>query len=162
MNRRAKGIFLMCLVMVCAMPLAVSAKPTAPVAIEYSVPKNVQTGDEVSTTIRVVAQADLEGLKISVSPYEGLVLLSNKEEASFLTIKRGEAREFEVTIQLTDPEVGYLSVFATTITTTDTRTKSIAIRYGTAGPEKNQKLRSNNLVKTQKGEDLILLPGDPR
>ncbi len=162
MIRKTKDILWICLVMVCSMPFMAFAKPTAPVAIKYSVPKNVQMGDAVSTIIRFVAQADLERLEVSVSPYEGLILTSNEKKVLFLDIKRGETRELGVKIQLTDPEVGYLSVFATTTTAISTRTKSIAIRYGTAGPVTSQKLRSKKLVETPEGENLILLPGDPR
>jgi hypothetical protein len=141
--------------------LAAAAKPTAPVSIEYSVPKNVQTGDTVSTTIRFVAQADLEQLEVSVAPYEGLDVVSKNEKAIFQNAKKGEKREIEVTIRLT-AEIGYLSVFATTTTPRGTSTETIAIRYGTPGDATKQKLKSERLQKTQEGENLILLPGEKR
>lgn len=89
---KAKSISLVLLVMGCSSPLAALAKPTAPVSIEYSVPKTVQKGDVVSTLIRFVAQADLERLEVSVAPYEGLILASNEEKARFWTSK-GEKHE---------------------------------------------------------------------
>jgi len=137
------------------------AKPTAPISIEYSVPKNVQTGDTVSTTIGFVAQTDLEQLEVSVAPYEGLAVVSKNEKAIFQNNKKGEKKEIEVTIRLT-AEVGYLSVFATTITSRGPSTKTIAIRYGTPSDQTKQKLKSEKLQKTQEGEKLILLPGERR
>jgi len=144
-------------------PTLLESKMTAPVTIEYTVPKTVQTGDTVSTVIHFVAQTDLEVLKISVAPYRGLKLLSKKEETLFFDLTKGERRNLEVEIQLTDPEVGYLSVFATTETIRSTSTKNIAIPYGTAGVLTRQKLKSSNSVfKGSEGEALILMPGDPR
>ncbi len=144
-------------------PTLVEAKMTAPVHIEYDFPKTVHTGDTVSTVIRFIAQADLEVLKVSITPYKGLNLLSKTEETLFLDVARGELRELEVEIQLTDPEVGYLSVFATTETIRSTSTKNIAIPYGRAGVLTREKLKSNNhSVQSAGGEELILMPGDPR
>ncbi len=144
-------------------PTLLEAKMTAPVTIEYTVPKTVQTGDTVSTVIHFIAQTDLEVLKISVAPYRGLKLLSKKEETLFFDLTKGERRDLEVEIRLTDPEVGYLSVFATTETIRSTSTKSIAIPYGSAGVLTRQKLKPGNSVfKPSEGEALILMPGDPR
>ncbi len=144
-------------------PIGLGAKMTAPVTIEYIVPKTLQTGDIVSTVIHFVAQTDLEVLKVSFAPYRGLKLLSKKEETLFFDLTKGERRDLEVEIQLTDPEVGYLSVFATTETIRNTSTKSIAIPYGAAGVLTRQKLKSNNSgFKDSEGEALILMPGDAR
>lgn len=140
---------------------AAQGKPTAPVSIEYSVPKNLKTGDTVSTTIKFTAQANLEQLEVSVAPYEDLEVVSKNEKAVFQTVKKGETREIEVTVRLT-AEIGYLSVFATTTTARGSSTKTIAIRYGTAGDVTKQKLKSQKLQKTQEGEKLILFPGEKR
>lgn len=153
--------FVFVLLIGASLSFATGAKPTAPVSIEYSVPKNVQTGDTVSTTIRFVAQANLEQLELSVAPYEGLEVISKNEKAVFQNVNKGEKREIEVTVRLRD-EIGYLSVFATTTTSRGTSTKTIAIRYGTPGTATKQKLKSEKLQKTPEGEKLILFPGEKR
>lgn len=140
---------------------AAQGKPTAPVSIEYSVPKDMRSGDTVSTTIKFVAQANLEQLEVSVASYEGLEVVSKNEKTVFQNIKKGEKREIEVTVRLT-AEIGYLSVFATTTTARGASTKTIAIRYGTAGDATKQKLKSQKLQKTPEGEKLILFPGEKR
>jgi len=137
-------------------------KPTAPVSIEYSVPKGMRSGDTVSTIIKFVPQTDLEQLEVSVEPYEGLEVVSRNEKAAFQNINAGEKREIEVTVRLT-AEIGYLSVFAATETARGARsTKAIAIRYGTADDATKQKLKSQNFQKTNEGENLILFPGEKR
>ncbi|NOY84735.1 MAG: hypothetical protein GXO96_07940 [Nitrospirae bacterium] len=150
-------------IFLCLVPTVLEAKTTAPVTIEYTVPKTVQTGDTVSTVIYFIAQTDLEVLKISLEPYRGLKLLSKKKETFFFDLKKGERRDLEIEIQLTDPEIGYLSVFATTETMRSTSTKSIAIPYGAAGVLTREKLKSSNSAfKRSEGEALILMPGDLR
>ncbi|MFQ5456567.1 MAG: hypothetical protein ACE5EA_10280 [Nitrospirota bacterium] len=162
MFRKLIFIFWMGVAIAWFMPIGLFAKPTAPVSIEYSVPKNIQRGEEVSTVIRFVAQVDMESMEVSVTPYEGLEIVSSEDKTVFLKLKKGEAREFTVRIRLTDPEVGYLSVFATTTTSFGRRTKSIAIRYGVPGPATKQKLKSDKVLETSEGERLYLFHGDPR
>lgn len=142
-------------------PFAAQAKPTAPVSIEYSVPKNVHTGDTVSTTMSFVAEANLEQLEVSVSPYEGLEVVSNNVKSIFQSVKKGEKREIAVTVRLT-AEIGYLSVFATTITSRGVSAKTVAIRYGIPGEATKQKLKSEKLQKTEEGKKMILFPGEKR
>jgi hypothetical protein len=156
-------IFLTCFVTACSSPQNVQAKPSAPVKIEYSVPKDVQSGEEVTTVIRFTAETDLQRMEVSASAWRGVELLSSDEANVFEGLKRGDSREFEVRVRLTDEELGYLSVVATTISTLgSTRTKTTAIPYGTAGAITQQKLESPNLQEGADGERLILQPGSPR
>lgn len=149
------------LLAVVSLSFAAEGKPTAPVTIEYSVPKNMQVGDTVSTTIKFAAQANLEQLEVSMAPYEGVEVVSKNEKVVFQNFKKGEKREIEVTVRLT-AEIGYLSVFATTTTARGASTKTIAIRYGTVGDATKQKLKSQKLQKTQEGEKHILFLGEKR
>ena len=150
------------LVAACSNAPAVHAKPTAPVEIEYSVPKNVATGDEVTTVIRFVAKSNLQNLTVSASPYSGLDLLSGGDMVEFTNLQKGDTREIEVEINLLG-EVGYLSVFATTTNALgNVQTKSIAVRYGTAGEATMKKIQPKGLVEGAKGEKLILMPGEAR
>ncbi len=144
-----------------SVPLAAQGKPTAPVSIEHNVPKNVQTGDTVSTTISFVAEANLEQLEVSVAPYEGLEVVSNNGKTIFQNVRKGEKREISVTVRLT-AEIGYLSAFATTTTSRGASTKTVAIRFGTPGDATTQKLKSEKLQKTPEGEKMILFPGEKR
>ena len=146
----------------CSNSPAVHAKPSAPIDIEYSVPKNVEVGDEVTTVIRFVAKSNLQSLSVSASSYSGLELVSGGDMTEFIELQKGDAREIEVKISLSD-EVGYLSVFATTTNALgNVQTKSIAVRYGTAGEATIKKMQSKSLVEGAKGEKLILMPGEAR
>jgi hypothetical protein len=89
----------------------VSAKPErAPIRVESSVPANVKTGDEVTTTITLRALADVDRVEVSIAPFKGLVLLSDTKDAVFTGMKAGEGRPITVTIRLTDPMFGSLAV----------------------------------------------------
>lgn len=160
-----KKLFGLAIILFCVLSIGASieakGKPTAPVSIEYSVPKNVLTGDTVSTIISFVADTNLEQLAVSVAPYEGLEVVSKNEKIIFQNVKKGEQREIEVTVRLT-AEIGYLSVFATTTTSRGASTKTVAIRYGTPGDATTQKLKSGKLQKAQEGEKMILFPGEKR
>lgn len=146
----------------CSSPPAVQAKPSAPVEINYSVPKTVQVGDEVTTVIRFTAKTDLQRLAVSASPYSGIELLSGGDSTEFTNLKSGDTREITVSIRLVE-ELGYLSVVAsTTDSPGSTRSKSIAVRYGSANAATLQKMQPRGLVEDAKGEKLILMPGEAR
>ena len=146
----------------CSLSSAVYAKPSAPVEIEFSVPKNVQAGEDVTTVIRFVAKTNLQHLTVSASSYNGLELTSGGAPLEFTNLQSGEVREIEVKIRLLD-EVGYLSVFATTTNLLgNVRTKSVAVRYGSVGEATIQKMKSQRVMDDSTGEKLILMPGDAR
>ena len=149
-------------VVACSNPPVAHAKPSAPVKIEYSVPKNIGSGAEVTTKIRFVAKTNLQRLVVNATPYSGLELVSGGDRIEFTDLQSGDVREIEVNIRLAD-EVGYLSVFATTTDSRgNTQSKSIAVRYGTVGDATIQKMRPQSLVEDSKGETLILMPGEAR
>ena len=162
MMNRMLFLLLSSLALVFASGLTVQAKPVAPVELDYSVPKNMAPGTQVTTLITFIATADLQQLTVSARAYKGLVLLSGGDPLVFSDLKRGDRREMEVSIQLAD-EVGYLSVFATT---TDSRAKtqarSMAIKYGQVGEATKQKTRPQGLIENPAGEKLILMPAEPR
>ena len=155
-------VILFSLMTACSNQSVVHAKPTAPVAIEYSVPKNIQPGTEITTSIRFVAMTDMQLLAVSASSYEGLTLISGGHPVEFTNLKRGDSREMEVTIHL-DEERGYLAVYASsTATTGKTRSKSITIGYGSAGAATKQKMKSPHYSEQNSGEKLILMPAEDR
>ncbi len=149
-------------VVACSNPLIANAKPSAPVKIEYSVPKNIEEGTEVTTKIRFAAKINLQRLVVNATSYSGLELVSGGDRVEFTNLQSGDVREIEVNIRLAD-EVGYLSVFATTTDSRgNTQSKSIAVRYGTVGEATIQKMRPQGIVKDSLGEKLILMPGEAR
>ncbi len=155
-------LILSCFVAACSNQPAAHAKSSAPVNIKYSVPKTIEVGAEVTTTIQFVAKINLQRLVVSALPYSGLELVSGGDRIEFTGLQRGDIREIEVNIRLAD-EVGYLSVFAaTTDSRGNTLSKSIAVRYGTVGKAMIQKMRPRNLIEDSKGDKLILMPGDAR
>ena len=155
-------VILFSLLTACSKQTAVHAKPTAPVTIEYAVPKSIQPGTEVTTTIRFVAVTDLQLLVVSASSYEGLTLIAGGHPIEFANLKRGENREIKVTIHL-DDEHGSLAVYAsTTATTGKIRAKSITIGYGSAGAATKQKMESPHYSEQKNGDKLILMPAEDR
>ena len=116
---------------------ALAEKPTAPVEVGYTLPSTIQTGDEITTVIRLTAESDLIQIYVSVSPGEGLEILSTPTEARYLNVKQGETREFEVKVRLTDPKEGFLNVFAVTTTRFQQRSKGVAIPYRVTAPMGN-------------------------
>lgn len=112
---------------------AEAQKPTAPVKVAYDLPSNIQTGDEITTVIRLTAESDLIQILVSVSPGEGLEILSTEKTARFLDVKGGQTREFEVKIRLTDPKEGFLNVFTVTTTRFEQRIKAVSVPYRVTG-----------------------------
>ncbi len=141
---------------------AFAGKVSAPVDIESSVPKNIAGGDVVSALVRVIARAELETLEVSFTPSSGLELLSGGGPHSFAAVKKGETLEFTLEVLLTDPEVGYLNVFTTTVARAKTMGKTVAIRFGVAGPVTQRKLESANVRVMPDGERLILHQAEKR
>ena len=146
----------------CSNATPVQAKQSAPVDIIYSVPKNISSGSTLSTTIQFSAKTDLQKLTVSARPYSGIELMSGGDAIDFDKLQNNDTRSIKVNVQLTD-DIGYLSVFATTINTRGrTQSKSITIRYGTSNQSTLQKMQSPHLIETPKGEQLILMPGAAR
>ena len=106
---------------------------TLPVRLEYSVPANVRTGDEVTTVITFRALENLDRLEVSVAPFKGLELISETREATFTNVKRGEGRQLTVTIRLTDPKFGSLAVLYHMVQGTMKISGARTIVYGNPG-----------------------------
>jgi hypothetical protein len=113
---------------------AQTGKPTAPVAITHSVSGDPAKQEPVVTTIRLVAEADLATLEVTLAADDGLEIVA-AEPAAFPNVRAGETRSVEATVRLTGPHVGYLSVFATaTLSGLGTRTKASSLAIGTPAP----------------------------
>lgn len=121
------GMFALVVTSISSVVLA--QKPSAPVRVEYDLPATIQTGDEISTVIRLTAESDLVQILVSVSPGEGLEILSTEKVARFLDVKGGQTREFGVKVRLTDPKEGFLNIFAATTTRFETRSEAVVIPY---------------------------------
>ena len=148
----------MLLISACSQPQSANAKPSAPILIEYSVPKTIEPNIPVITVIKFISERDLKSLKVQALAYSGIKLESAKEPVKFISVLTGDYREVQVTVRLLD-EVGYLSVFATT---TDlqgrTKSKSILIKYGTATKTTIEKMKSPDLKEDSEGRKVILMP----
>ena len=162
MINRALVLFLVSFLIACGSLSPVQAKPSAPVQIDYIIPKTVQAGDEVTTIIRFTSKTDLQSLTVSTSPYSGLELLSGGESFTFSNLKDGDVREISVSIRLLE-ELGYLSVFSTTINLRGSiRSRNIAVGYGSANATALKKNHSRGLKTDSQGARLILMPGEAR
>ena len=162
MINRALVLFFASFLITCGSLSAVQAKPSAPVKIDYTVPKTVQAGDDVITIIRFTSKADLQYLTVSTSPYSGLELLSLGESITFINLKAGDIREISVSIRLLE-ELGYLSVFATTTNLLgSTRSRNIAIGYGSSNAIELKKKQSKGVESDSQGNRLILMQGEAR
>jgi len=146
----------------CSNAQSAYAKTSAPVAIEYIVPKTVEVGEQVVTKIKFVSKTNIQRMEVYADSYNGLELISGGDRTGYTELQNGDSREIEVNIRLLD-EVGYLSVFATTTDSSGkVQSKSIMIRYGIAGEITKQKLKSKNVMENSNGEKLILMQGDER
>lgn len=138
------------------------ARITAPVSFEAIVPVGLEAGDEVTTTVRIIAGSDMQHMVISAAAYNGLTVVSGGEQQVITNVSKGDTFDIKVSIRL-DEEIGYLAVLAAT-TDAQGRTinKNTAIRYGQPGVTTMQKLSSNNLTIGSNGETLILMPAETR
>lgn len=139
----------------------VHAKSTAPVTIDYSVPKNIEAGNQATATINFTAKTDMQ-LVMSASAYSGLDLISGGEEIVVNDLKTGDSQTMDVTIRLNDA-AGYLAVYAKT-TDANGRVKynNIAIRFGDADAQTTQKMTTQKLSTGASGEAVILMPAEAR
>jgi hypothetical protein len=136
------------------------AAPTAPVTFEYNVPSDIESGTEVTSSIRFVAGTDMQNMVVSTSAYSGLSIVSGGEQQVFTGVNKGDTYDIAVRIRL-DEELGYLAVFAAT---TDAQgrvmNRNTAIRYGKPGATTRQRLSSGSLTTGSNGETLILMPAE--
>jgi hypothetical protein len=84
--------------------------PSAPVKVEYTRP-SVAQGEQATAVLTFRALADLDRLDVSIAVDEGIEILSEPTEATFTNVKKGEGRDLTVTIRLTAPKEGFLSIF---------------------------------------------------
>jgi hypothetical protein len=110
--------------------LAVAKPSSAPVTVEFTVPPDVKTGDEVTTVLRFRALQDLQQLEVSVAPFMGLELLSDTRDATFRDVRKGTAPEVVVRIRLTDPKSGSLAVTFKTRSASGQAAGAITVEYG--------------------------------
>ena len=110
------------------------AKPSrVPVTVEFAPPPaDMKTGDTVSTTLGFRASADLQRLEVSVSPFQGVQVLSQPTDAVFLNVSKGQAPQLTVQVRLTGPKYGSLAVTYKTIAAAGNASGAMTIVYGDA------------------------------
>ena len=133
MSCRVMAVPLMALALVSTESASLAKPPSAPVRVEVEVPPNLHPGDEVTSVLTFRALADLDRLDVSVAPDGGLDVLSKPTEATFDGVRKGEGRQFTVTIRLTDPKFGSLAVFFKTLRGTTKAAGAITVTYGNPG-----------------------------
>ena len=116
MNKAARTSVLVAFAAVVVSAPGVLAKPpSAPVRVEYVAPPSVARGEPLTMTLTLRALADLDRLEVSVRGFDALEVLSSPRSAAFADVKKGEGREFQVTIRLVDERAGSLAVFFKTV-----------------------------------------------
>jgi hypothetical protein len=126
------------LVLFCAMSLTADAgvPPSAPVTITYSPRPAARPNEDVTTTISFKADADLQTLEVAVQAGDGLVISSPAREAVFNQLETGDVRTLAVTVRLTDPRAGTITVFVkATSDTGETMLKNMSLLIGTPAPK---------------------------
>ena len=113
---------------------AAQKKPDyAPVEVEASAPPaDMKPGDQVETTLRFRALADLQRIEISVAPFMGVEVVSATREAVFTDIAEGDAPELKVTVRLVDKS-GSLAVTYRIVTADGKSAGARTIEYGKPG-----------------------------
>ena len=154
-----KLIMLSLALMLGASSLAKAVSPSS-VTLEYDTPDNIMAGEVVTTTIRLTANQNLSSLTASASAYSGLELISGGNNLVFRNLKRGDSREFEVTIHL-DNDLGYLAMETTSIDTTSRkRYNSQAIRFGSPSKTTRARMKSQNIIVDSSGQTLLLMQAE--
>jgi hypothetical protein len=131
MEERLRTVFV--LLSLLLMPLTGSAqkKPDyAPVSVEFNEPPpDMKSGDQVETTLAFRALDDLQRLEVSVAPFSGVEIVSEKKEAVFTDVKEGDAPQLKVTVRLLQPS-GSLAVTYTIVTADGKSAGATTIEYG--------------------------------
>lgn len=148
------------LALMLALSSLVQARPSSPVSLEYDEPENIVAGQVVTTKVRVIANTDLPSITVSASAYSGLLLISSGNDTVFTNLKRGDSREFEVTIQL-DNDLGYVAMqIASTDTMSRDRHQSLALRFGSPNTTNLSKAKSQNTIVDSSGQTLQLMQAE--
>lgn len=136
------------------------AKSSSPVSLEYDEPENIVAGQVVTTKVRVIANTDLPSITVSASANSGLLLISGGDDMVFTDLKRGESREFDVTIQLNN-DFGYVAMLiASTDTMRRERYDSLALRFGNPSTTTLSRMKSQNTIVDSSGQLLQLMQGE--
>jgi hypothetical protein len=103
----------------------------SPVVVDYNdPPEDMKTGDETTTTITFLATEDVDRLQVSLTPDDGLEIVTPPTVTVFTNIKEGETREIQVKVKLTDAKGASLNVSYATIADSQDGGGAKVIRYG--------------------------------
>jgi len=101
------------------------------IALEFTPPPaGMKTGDVVETTLTFRARVDVDQLKVSVYPFNGVEVTSTPTEMAFGQIKKGAATTMKVKVRLTAAKFGSLAVSMETLTADDKSSDAKTIVYG--------------------------------
>ena len=155
-----KTMMMLSLALMLGVSSLVQARSSSPVSLEYDEPENIMAGQVATTKVRVIANTDLPRITLSASAHSGLLLISGNEETVFTNLKRGDSREFEVTIQL-DNDLGYVAMqIASTDTMSRDRYQSLALRFGSPNKTNLSKSKSLNTIVDSSGQTLQLMQAE--
>jgi hypothetical protein len=128
---RTFAVYTLTVLALLASAVAVSAKPErVPIRVESSVPRDMKTGDEVTTTITIRALANIDRVEVSIAPFEGLELLSETKQVVFTGMREGEGRGIQVTVRLTGQKFGSLAFVYTTQQGTTKESGATTVVFG--------------------------------
>jgi hypothetical protein len=102
-------------------PVTITASPST---------ENMKTGDVITETIRVTARTDLGRLELTLTPLEGIEIVSGNTTAVFDSTKSGETRDLEIRVRLTGAKYGELSVFCRAVVGDQTQSAGLGITFG--------------------------------
>ena len=160
------GLFLLCILLCSFGNMAYAKKFSVPLSLDYSM--DVVDHSVTVTTLEVTAQATLKQVKLTVTPYKNIELLSVVREASFDEVVMGQVVRFKVkTRRVDETNVAYLAVnLQSTNKKGDVRTSVVTIRYGEVKQPIQEPVHKS--VTALPGSDqprqepLIRMPASPR
>ncbi len=113
-----------------AVCLAQKKPDYAPVSVEFNDPPvDMKAGDLTETTLVFRALDDLQRLEVTVAPFSGIEIVSDKKEVVFTDLKENDGPELKVTVRLIDPS-GSLAVTYAIVTADGRSAGATTIEYG--------------------------------
>ncbi|VAW83799.1 hypothetical protein MNBD_GAMMA16-1304 [hydrothermal vent metagenome] len=169
MNKRkyivnSSGKLLLCIVL-CLFAITTYAKKTS-VPLQLSHTIELIANSITETTLKVTVLAPMKQVKITVSPYRNIELLSVNKDATFNEVVVGQVLRFKVqTRRNNNAEVGYLAIGLHAFSSNNNvRQSIITLRYG----EKKEQANIHKGVVAIPGnsrsaqERTIKMPASPR
>jgi hypothetical protein len=131
MSRKSYAAALVIVALVVAHRPMQARRPSGPVQVTSSPDTSgMKTGDEVTSTIHLLALENLNRLEVTLSVVDGVEIVSGPTTAVFDDVKQDETRDIEVRVRLTGPKYGDVAIVYQALVGDKTRAGTAGVTYG--------------------------------